>query len=117
MPPVGFREATPERAIPWRHAIAEASAAPHAQTHGSAGNVDSGRAPRFPSKQSSESHANHTTYNVIRQQYNCRMPRPGSAAFVLRRVLCPPGGLAEAAGFDFPRHFAAASPAIFPIFH
>jgi hypothetical protein len=37
--------------------------------------------------------------------------------FGLKRALCAPDSFAEAAAFDLPRHFAAASPAIFPIFH
>src|SRR5260370_15588771 len=59
----------PTLAIPSRHAVAEVSSALSAQMPGNAANAGSEKALRFPSIQSSESHAKHITYRIVRQTY------------------------------------------------
>ena len=67
MLPVDSREAMPTPGAPSPRAIAAVFAVPLAQRPETAGNADNGKVLRFPSRQSSGSHADHITYRVVRQ--------------------------------------------------
>src|SRR6266849_8152959 len=67
MPPTGFLEATLGRAIPSRRAVARVFSARRARRPENAANAGNETALQFPSRQSSESHAEDTTLYVIRQ--------------------------------------------------
>jgi hypothetical protein len=82
----------PGRAIPSPRATATVCAARPARRPGSAGNVDSETAPRFPSTQSSESHAKHNTSAVARQSANSSGVAAFAIAIQLSRGCASPTG-------------------------
>src|SRR5256885_5196335 len=68
-PPIGSPEAKPRPAILWPRGVGATSARQRARWRGNACCDDSGKAPLFPSSQSSGSHVQSTTRYVVRQAY------------------------------------------------